>query len=324
MITYTLFNKIIIESTKTRQQTIMTESEVRLSTLARNSNERILAAAEGEPSRHGNANIYLIDATQNKLINKITFFRQGIQSMAFSNCGRFLIAASVPDEGILAIIDVNSGMVCEGGTVMLKDQSVNKVVVNPHSDRDVDFITVGQRGNFVIWKYDYEAQQTLNIEPDMNQDLQNTDFTCATFTPKLPAPFNCELIMIGTADGAIAAVNPNPSDGDRKFEWLEHGKKEFLLSESISSIIHKQSKVVISGSRGTMLRYDDKLARVLPDDPDMISKIKSEDQVTATQMDDQNNEGVIGTSAGTIKYIAFSDEQSQTVKLVTKVSPYMD
>ena len=212
MITYTLFNKIIIESTKTRQQTIMTESEVRLSTLARNSNERILAAAEGEPSRHGNANIYLIDATQNKLINKITFFRQGIQSMAFSNCGRFLIAASVPDEGILAIIDVNSGMVCEGGTVMLKDQSVNKVVVNPHSDRDVDFITVGQRGNFVIWKYDYEAQQTLNIEPDMNQDLQNTDFTCATFTPKLPAPFNCELIMIGTADGAIAAVNPNPSD----------------------------------------------------------------------------------------------------------------
>jgi len=66
MITYTLHNKIIIESTRSRQQTILTESEVRLSCLARSPNERgqILAAAEGEPSRLGNAIIYLIEANQ--------------------------------------------------------------------------------------------------------------------------------------------------------------------------------------------------------------------------------------------------------------------
>ena len=61
MITYTLHNKVIIENTRTRQQTIIAESEVRLSTLARSPNERILAAAEGEPSRDGNAMIFLID-----------------------------------------------------------------------------------------------------------------------------------------------------------------------------------------------------------------------------------------------------------------------
>ena len=75
MITYTLHNKIILESTKSRQQTVLTESEVRLSTLAKSPNERILAAAEGEAGRMGNAVIYLIDLTQNKLQNKITFFR---------------------------------------------------------------------------------------------------------------------------------------------------------------------------------------------------------------------------------------------------------
>ncbi len=155
MITYTLFNKIIIESTKSRSQTIMTESEVRLSTLARSPNERILAAAEGETSRHGNAVIYLIDATQNKLINKITFFEKGVQTMAFSNCGRFLIAASVPSEDILAVIDVNSGQVCGEG-FPLRGSSVNKVVVNPHSEKDVIFTTVGQRGSFSIWTYDQE------------------------------------------------------------------------------------------------------------------------------------------------------------------------
>ena len=59
--TYTIHNKIILENTKTREQVIFTESEVRLSTLARNPNERLVAAAEGEPSRFGNAVIYIMD-----------------------------------------------------------------------------------------------------------------------------------------------------------------------------------------------------------------------------------------------------------------------
>jgi len=97
MITYSLHNKIIIESTRTRQQTIMTESEVRISCMARSAEERgqILAVAEGEPSRMGNAIIYLIDVRNQKVSNKITFFRHGVQSMAFSNDGKYLIASSV-------------------------------------------------------------------------------------------------------------------------------------------------------------------------------------------------------------------------------------
>ena len=76
--------------------------------------------------------------------------------MAFSNCGRFLIANSVTEENCLVILDVNPGLVCEGGTVILREESINKIVVNPYSEGDVDFITIGQKGNFIIWKYDYE------------------------------------------------------------------------------------------------------------------------------------------------------------------------
>jgi len=170
MITYTLHNKIILESTRTRQQTVLTESEVRLSTLARSPNERMLAAAEGEPSRFGNAVIYLFDIPQNKLLNKITFFRHGVQSMAFSNCGRFLIACSVPEENCLVVLDVNSGLVCEGGTSILREESVNKIVMNPNGsvENDIDFVTIGNKGNFIIWKYDVEFQRILNIKPEMN------------------------------------------------------------------------------------------------------------------------------------------------------------
>ena len=163
MVTYTLHNKIIMENTRTRQQTVLTESEVRLSCLAISPNERMLAAAEGEASRFGNAVIYLIDLTTNKVTNKITFFRHGVQSMAFSNCGRFLIASSVPKENCLVVLDVNSGLVCEGGTVILRDESINKIYINPFAEGDVDFVTIGQRGNFLLWKYDYDMQRILKI-----------------------------------------------------------------------------------------------------------------------------------------------------------------
>ena len=41
-------------------------------------------------------------------------------------------------------------------------------------------------------------------------------------------------------------------------------------------------------------------------------------------MDDQNNEGLVGTSEGSIKYVSFSDDSQSVVKLVQKVSPYLD
>ena len=210
-----MHNKIIVENTKTRAQTILVESEVRLSTLARSTGrDFLIAAAEGEINRTGNANIYLINGPQNKLQNKITFFQQGVQSMAFSNCGRFLLAASIKEEGCFGIFDVHSGLVVENGTVSLPaGTGLNKIVVNPSSDpSEVDFCTVGQNGHFQIWKYDPEQQDLLTIRPEMNHELQSTNFTCATFTPRLPAPYNGEIIMLGTSDGAVVAVNPNPRD----------------------------------------------------------------------------------------------------------------
>ena len=73
------------------------------------------------------------------------------------------------------------------------------------------------------------------------------------------------------------------------------------------------------------MRYADKHAQVMPpDDRDMITRIKTDEPITATQMDDQNNEGVVGSSDGSIKYIHFNDENYAVVKLVQKVSPYIE
>ena len=99
--------------------------------------------AEGETSRLNFAVIYLIDAYHSKLMNKITFFRQGVQSMAFSACNRYLIANSISNEEPLVVFDVNTGM--EAGNVVLGEESINKIIVNPYpvSDFEIDFVTVG-------------------------------------------------------------------------------------------------------------------------------------------------------------------------------------
>lgn len=83
----------------------------------------------------------------------------------------------------------------------------------------------------------------------MNQDLQNTNFTCAIYTPRLPS-HKSEILILGTQDGAVAAVNPYPKDVTQigNLEWLEFGKKEYVLGEAISSIIYKHGQCVIAGA----------------------------------------------------------------------------
>ena len=88
--------------------------------------------------------------------------------MVFSACGKYLIASSVVTEEPLVVFDVASGMVAEGGTVVLSDESINKIIVNPNSESDVDFVTIGQKGSLIFWKYDIENRRILNIIPEMN------------------------------------------------------------------------------------------------------------------------------------------------------------
>ena len=99
----------------------------------------------------------------------------------------------------------------------------------------------------------------MNVSPEMNQDLQNSDFTCAAFTSTLPK-HPSGLIIVGTADGAVAAVDRTPKDMNNpgKLEWQhKNGKKEYVMPEAISSIIYNFSHVVIAGAMGTVIRYED-------------------------------------------------------------------
>lgn len=81
LIIYTLNNKVIFENTKTREQTVLTVSTVRLSCLAQSSLfnvNKLIAAAEGETNSQGVSNIYLINVTTKKVVRTLVYHTAGI------------------------------------------------------------------------------------------------------------------------------------------------------------------------------------------------------------------------------------------------------
>ena len=179
------------------------------------------------------------------------------------------------------------------------------------------------------------------LVPEISQELQESDFTCAAFVPAIDQTHPSGLIMVGTADGAVAAMFLDQRDRSniRNLEWLDRAKKMFVLSEAISSIIYRSNVVVISGSQGTIIRYEDKQRvqhaanktneyerKVFPPDDSqrakedkLIMRIETEHPIIAIQMDAQNNQGVVGSSDGTIKYIHFADlPEEPTTKYIKK------
>lgn len=116
---YTLNNKLIIENTKTREQTVLADATVQLSCIAGSANEKYIAVGEGSPNAQGNSIAYLYNVEANctkRLQSKLTFHQKGIQSMAFSYDSKYLITLGVQGDDTLAIWDISSAS--QTGTVV--------------------------------------------------------------------------------------------------------------------------------------------------------------------------------------------------------------
>lgn len=62
-IVYSLNNKVIFETTKSRSQKVLIDSTVQISTLALNKEKNLLAAGEGSENKRGNSLIYIYSIT---------------------------------------------------------------------------------------------------------------------------------------------------------------------------------------------------------------------------------------------------------------------
>jgi WD40 repeat protein len=107
---YTLNNKLIIENTKTREQTVLADSTVQLSCIAGSADGKYIAVGEGSPNAQGNAIAYLYDVETvppKRLPSRLAFHQKGIQSMAFSYDSKYLITLGVQGDDTLAVTKIS-------------------------------------------------------------------------------------------------------------------------------------------------------------------------------------------------------------------------
>lgn len=83
----------------------------------------------------------------------------------------------------------------------------------------------------------------------------------------------------------------------------------------IGAVSIKNQSVVIASSGGSVAHFPIQGSRIQPDDPDMMEVQVADAAIVAMTMDDFNNEGLIGTEAGSIFYVNFAEKV--LIKLVS-------
>lgn len=80
----------------------------------------------------------------------------------------------------------------------------------------------------------------------------------------------------------------------------------------------------MAGSQGHLVKYSIISGQLVPSgDPDDVQKLTTEyGAITSLEMDEKNEEGIIGTSSGYICYINFGEKV--VIPIVSKSSPGMD
>lgn len=317
-IVYTLNNKVIKEQTKSRDQKIICESQVRISCLAQF--EKYLAVGEGETNPEGFSSIYIyeMDEKNQKLFRTIKYHMQGVQNMIINR--EYLISMGVYSQPIILVTAYMQDKVLAVNVV--EETIPNAMFFNPYLQADsqmIEFFTVGSNGDFRCWQCNSSCPEEfyyLQYPVDAVPHLRETDFTCAVAIPEfqqkknnimtdnnqedaLNKPFT---VLIGTKDGCILMF-----DKDQDMPWVENGRKVQLFPQDqdsqIGNIIYQKAShsIVITDSVGNIVRYAQK--QISLDIPPDAIVTRAESAITAAYMDDQNVEGIIGTSSGNIFYI---------------------
>jgi hypothetical protein len=74
----------------------------------------------------------------------------------------------------------------------------------------------------------------------------------------MPAPFNRSLLLLGSADGAIVAFDPENQ------EFIEFGNKKYIMQGQIGTISARNNSVVLSSSTGMIVKYPIVLGNIYP------------------------------------------------------------
>jgi len=320
---YTLNNKFIIEDTKTRQQTVFAESSVQLSCISVSPDWKLIAVAEGRATAQGNSLIRIYDLeTKTKKHNDLNFHQHGIQSMDWSKDSQYLVSIGVQGDDLVGVWDVRGSTIVKSGSLS-SSHATNMVKVDPHTEGDfMIFMTVGNDANLTMWRLNLKLQDKIeSFEVEAPPPVRGKNFTSIAVTQRLPEPVNSHYYLIGTDSGILYAFDQTDQ------QYVEPNQSFQVVEGEIGQIVVTDRQVVFSTSCGNILWYPLIGSQIYPDmnqlermgqGGDTSQEIDS--AIVSMSIDAENNEGLVGTEAGSIFYVQFKSPDSQQWVIIKLVS----
>ena len=108
----------------------------------------------------------------------------------------------------------------------------------------------------------------------------------------------------------MQAYDPNAN------QFLDACIKKWVISGEIGHSRSNNHTLVVASSSGSICRFNISLIHMFPQDNKQVTLFRADGPVVSLAMDELNNEGIVGTSHGTMYYINFNDKLM--IKMVNK------
>ena len=229
----------------------------------------------------------------------------------------YLITVGVQGENSVAIWNLRTKIVEK--SALLGHYAVNQIRIDPNvTGSCIQFVTVGNNCAFTVWRYDTESQQVSLFDVGAPERLNGVHFLSVAFTDLLEKqPQNkyedsilVNYAIVGTSEGQLIAFDLN----ENKYEGAETARK--ITNGQIGVLQVRGKSVVFGSSDGVVAKYQIVGSAAVPSDMDVLTTQRVDSAVVSISMDDANEQGLVGTEAGSIFYLNFV-ESVNPIKLVS-------
>jgi len=302
---YTISKTIIIESLKGDcSQSYLIGHNQAISTLALSPDGSVLASGAAGTDESDGAVIKLWNPITKMELKTLKFHQAAIQSLAFSQCGKYLVSVGNYQDNTIAVWDLATGAIAGHSAL---DSPVHSVKVNTESD-SLEFVSI-QSDRVTVWKLTGSSLIADSIELPESFNPTCQQVTAIAFTAPLASGFPA--LLVGTSSGTIWT-----------FDLATHSfySEHACLNGEIGLINFAKNRIIVGGQSDHINSWKIPSFETVSD-PRLIFLSKNPDillldaSAVAQAFDEKGTEGLIGTCLGTIWYINW--EERATFRLVS-------
>ncbi|CAL1536659.1 unnamed protein product [Lymnaea stagnalis] len=252
--------------------------------------------------------------TQTKVCTKTLLHHKfGIQCLAFSRDDRFLVSVGDYRENSVVVWSIEN---LELVTKSMAASAIHSVKWDPFTVNE--FVTVGEDGTVLFWLLDETASDVcLNVyEAELPGDLVNPDRKqCHPIAFTSQAYAGDSTMYIGTDSGRVSAWDT------RHNTCFMHWEAD---TAEITKLVSRHSRLMTASCSKTLRLWsvgrvrDMKMTQSLQKASlgvTMEDEMSLDGAITCAEFDDTLDMGIVGTDAGTLWYINWSERTS--IRLVS-------